>query len=182
MYLRYRIGRYLIPKSLEKQNMKMSDAAKLLEINGTITPSITKKAYKKACIKFHPDRNPAGEEMMKAINQAFEALKDFEGEVESGGLDYSELLNNALSKIINIPNINIEVCGAWVWVTGDTRPHAKALGKSGAGFFYASKKKAWYFRPDDYKSSSRGKRSLDDIRSKYGSQSVRNQFNKRLAS
>ncbi|WP_024771658.1 hypothetical protein [Aquimarina macrocephali] len=38
-----------------------------------------------------------------------------------------------------------------------------------SGFWWASKKKAWYFRPEEYRSSSRGKKSLNDIRTKYGS-------------
>jgi hypothetical protein len=36
-------------------------------------------------------------------------------------------------------------------------------------FKYASKKKSWYFRPDDWNSSSCGAYSMDDIRDKYGS-------------
>jgi len=60
--------------------------------------------------------------------------------------------------------------GAWLWVTGNTKPYSHLLNrKTGAGFTYASKKKVWYFRPDDYKSRSRGSHSLDDIRGKYGS-------------
>ena len=157
--------------------MKVSDAAKILEVSGEITQEIVKKAYRKACSKYHPDRNPAGTEMMKAVNAAYAALKNYAGHIEiesEQDQDYGEALNNALNAIIGLDGIEIEVCGAWVWVTGNTKPYKDVLGKNGAGFFFASKKKAWYFRPSDWKSSSRGNWSLDDIRNNHGSQKVRN--------
>ena len=156
--------------------MKISDAAQLLNISGELTKEIIKKAYRKASFEFHPDRNPAGLEMMKAINEAYATLKDYEGTVEASQGDYSAELNEALNKIIGLAGIEIEICGAWVWVTGDTKPHAKMLGRKegGAGFYYASKKKAWYYRPSDWKSKSRGNWSLNEIRTEHGSQSVKN--------
>ncbi len=161
--------------------MKFEDAAKILEINGNLTQEIIKKAYKKASFKYHPDKS-GSVEMMQAINQAYESLKDFEGEIDAGTLGYSDLLNEALNQIIDLPNIVIEVCGAWVWVTGDTKPHSKLLGKNGAGFWWAKKKEAWYFRPCDWKSASRGNWDLERIRGKHGSQKVKGQQQRRLAS
>jgi hypothetical protein len=39
-----------------------------------------------------------------------------------------------------------------------------------AGFRFASKKKRWYFRPENWRSSSRGQYTMEDIRYKYGSE------------
>lgn len=160
--------------------MQIQDAAKILEISGSLTKSIIKKAYRSACSKYHPDKG-GSKEMMQAVNQAYEILKDFEGEVESGDKGYAEALNEALLKIIDLPGIEIEVCGAWIWVTGNTKPHKEALGMNGAGFRWASKKKAWYYRPSDWKSVSRGNFSLDDIRDKHGSEKVKGRKQKRVA-
>ena len=155
--------------------MTIQDAIKILQLSGSVTPELVKKAYRKASSKYHPDRNPAGAEMMKAVNAAFETLKDYTGQVEEGTQeDYGDELNEALNAIIDLPGIDIEICGAWVWVTGNTRPHKDALGKNGAGFYFASKKKAWYYRPQDWKSASRGNWSLDRIREEHGSQKVKN--------
>ncbi|NRA71950.1 MAG: DnaJ domain-containing protein, partial [Gammaproteobacteria bacterium] len=145
--------------------MKIEDAAKILELTGTLTTNDIKKAYKKASFKFHPDRGGSNK-MMQVIVQAYETLKNFEGEIDAGELGYSDLLNEALNKIIDLPGIEIEICGAWIWLTGSTSQHSKILGKKegGAGFSYASKKKAWYYRPADWKSASRGSFSLDKIR------------------
>lgn len=154
--------------------MKIEDAAKILGLDGELTKDIIKKAYRVASSKYHPDKG-GSVEMMQAVNQAYEVLKDYEGVVESGDVDYGQALNDAINKIINLDGITIEVCGAWVWVSGNTKPYAGVLGRKdgGAGFFYASKKKAWYFRPEDWKSASRGSWSLDDIRDKHGSDEVK---------
>ena len=50
--------------------MKETDAAKPLGLEGEIDPEMVTKAYRRAAMQYHPDRNPAGEQMMKAINAA----------------------------------------------------------------------------------------------------------------
>lgn len=158
--------------------MKPNDAAKLLDLDGDITPETVKLAYRRACKKYHPDINPAGLEMMKSVNLAYEALKDFTGNVEQGATGYSDSLNDALNAVINLVGLNIEICGAWVWISGDTKTHKTILKES--GYKWASKKKMWYFRPEDYKSANRGTWSIDKIRDSYGSQTVRGSFNNRI--
>jgi len=149
--------------------MKQSDAAKILGLDGQITPPMVKKAFHAAAMKYHPDRNPAGLEMMKIINTAFDALKEFSGAIDAelSEQDYPEALNAAINSIIALDGLLIEICGAWVWVTGNTREHKETLKAN--GYRFAGKKKAWHFRPDNWKSASRGRVSLDSIREKYGS-------------
>ena len=153
--------------------MKQSDAAQVLGLSGQTTPDEVKRAYRQAAKKYHPDINPAGAEMMKIINEAFETLQDYEGELDNADTapeqegSYPEAVNDALNAIIALSGIEIEICGAWVWVGGNTYPHRSMLKE--AGFRFASKKKRWYFRPEDWRSTSRGQYSMEDIRSKYGS-------------
>lgn len=161
--------------------MKQEDAAKILEITGKLNKDIIKTAYRKASSKYHPDKG-GSTEMMQAVNQAYEELKDFEGDIDSGDDNYSESLNDALNAILGLSGIEIEICGAWVWVTGDTKQYKDILGKNGAGYNFAPKKKAWYYRPSDWKSLSRGSFSLDDIRGRHGSQKVNLKRNLMLAS
>ncbi|MCP4080550.1 MAG: J domain-containing protein, partial [Planctomycetaceae bacterium] len=75
--------------------------------------------------------------------------------------------NNALNSIFFLFFLIVEICGVWLWITGATRQHRQAL--KAAGFKWASKKKAWYFRPEQFRSRSRGKSTLEEIRQKYGS-------------
>lgn len=147
--------------------MNIYDAAKVLGLTGDIAPEDVKRAYREASKKYHPDINPAGEDMMKIINQAFDAIKDYAGEIKDQQTNYGEKLNDALNAIFGLSGLVIEVCGSWVWVTGNTREHKDAFKES--GFKWASKKKAWYFRPEEYRSRSKGNKSLDEIREKYGS-------------
>ena len=151
--------------------MKISDAAKILGLSGDVTTDDIKQAYRVAAMKYHPDRNPAGAEMMKIINAAFEALRDFNGDIpdnEPGTTDeYPEAVNNALNAIFGLAGLDIEICGAWVWVSGETFKYKSVLKE--AGFKFAAKKKSWYFRPQDWRSVSRGSYSMEDIRCKYGS-------------
>ena len=86
-----------------------------------------KKSYRIKCKEFHPDINPNGEEMMKAINAAYERLLDcrFPIIIKEGQeikTDFSKVLEEILVKIKHIPNIEIEVCGSWIWVSGNTKP------------------------------------------------------------
>ncbi len=149
--------------------MKISDAAKIFGISGDVTTEEIKKAYRTAAMKYHPDRNPAGAEMMKIINAAFDTLKNYSGVIptcdETITEDYPEAVNHALNAILVLDGLIIEICGAWVWVSGDTFKHKAFLKVE--GFKYASKKKSWYFRPDDWSSASRGSYTMEAIRDKY---------------
>jgi hypothetical protein len=152
--------------------MKLSDAAQILGLSGAITPETVKRAYRAAALTYHPDHNPAGADMMKLINAAYETLKDCEGNVEttaadSQGRTYPEAVNAALNAIIGLAGLDIEICGAWVWVGGNTYPHRATL--KAAGFSFAGQKKRWYFRPEDWRSAARGTTSMDAIRHRYGS-------------
>ena len=155
--------------------MHINDATKILGLTGKIDADTVKAAYRQAAKKYHPDRNPAGLEMMKMVNEARDTLLNFDGVIDQKcnecGYDYGDEINEALNKIIALSGLEIEVCGSWVWVSGDTKTHKDALKE--AGFKWARKKQMWHFRPNDYKSFSRGRFSMDEIREKHGSTRVR---------
>lgn len=151
--------------------MKISDAAHILSLSGEVTAKDVKTAYQRAAFKYHPDRNPSGHSMMQMVNEAYQVLKDFCGDLTAQGATtegagYPAALSDALNAIIGLDGLAIEICGAWVWVDGETYRHRKALKE--ADFRFAGKKKRWYFRPEDWKSSSKGSFDMDDIRERYG--------------
>ena len=114
--------------------MKTLDALNILGIKKTLelTEKEVKKAFHAACMKYHPDRNPAGNEMMKMAIQAWEALQkkgfsmNWEGINEAEIYDYGKEVNAALSKTVGLYGIEIEVCGSWVWV-GGTSYHQRGI-------------------------------------------------------
>lgn len=161
--------------------MNINDALTILSITGDYTPESIKQAYRKACSQYHPDRNPAGLEMMKLVNVAYETLKNESGTAKQPASEdlasYGEEIFKALSAIIHL-GFDVEICGAWVWLHGDTKPHRELLKES--GFRWAPKKMLWYFRPAEYKSKGRGKFSMDEIRMAHGSEKVTNKERNKL--
>mgnify|MGYP003653998408 FL=1 len=168
------------PMFIRGYKMNKYDAAKVLNLSGVTTKELVKKRFLELCKKYHPDVNPAGLEIMKLINAAYDVLKDHEGDTPfKSEVNYGEAVSDAISKIFGLAGLIIEVCGAWVWITGNTISHRAILKQS--GFKYAPKKQAWYFRPDDYKSFSRGKYNLDEIRTVYGTNKPHMQKNQLAA-
>lgn len=155
--------------------MKVQDALQVFGLSGDVDFETAKTQYRRLCAKYHPDRNPAGHTMMQVINVAWDVLRTVleQGSVQSdnaNNAEYGDNLAEAINAIIGCAGLSIEVCGAWVWVSGDTRIHKDII--KGAGFKWAMKKKMWYYRPENYRSRSRGGMSMDDIRERHGSDSV----------
>lgn len=134
-----------------------------------------KALYKKLAKENHPDLG-GDTVIMQAINNEYAfacarlaksaGLNDAEADEE---IKLSELYRAAIEKIIHLPGIVIEIVGHWIWVTGNTRPVKEEL--KAAHLFFASKKCAWYFRAEEYKTRGSNK-SLEEIRRKYGSEKV----------
>lgn len=131
-------------------------------------------AYRALLKKFHPD-NGGSEEATKEINleyeKLFQILKNRSGADQETkyNTQEDENLREVLQQIINL-NVNIEICGSWIWVSGNTYPVKESL--KTAGFKFSKNKKAWYWHAGEY--TRRGKKvSLDYIRTKYGSETVK---------
>lgn len=157
------------------------DALNVFGLKTDSTFDMIKTAYRRACMYYHPDRNPAGLEMMKIINASYNVLTDYvpsSAQIDlENDLNLGEDLNNALNAIINL-GLTIEICGSWIWVSGDTKPHKEILKET--GFKWAPKKMMWHFRPADYKSFNRGKWSMEDIREKHGSFNIKSKTSIKL--
>jgi hypothetical protein len=139
-----------------------------------------KKTYAKLAKANHPD-NGGDPEIMKAINAEFTEtwpkLKDVhenaEGQQYTAGTQTTETASefmDIIASLLHIPGISIEICGSWVWITGNTYPihdQLKAL-----HFSYSGNKHAWYFHRDEYHKKSSKKFTLEEIREKFGSEHV----------
>ncbi|HMR84767.1 MAG TPA: hypothetical protein PKE30_16595 [Niabella sp.] len=134
-----------------------------------------KKLYKKLALENHPDRG-GDTAAMQAINSEYAfvcaklakgaGLSDDEADAE---IKLSEEYRQVIEKIINLPGIVIEIVGNWIWVTGDTKPIKDTLKE--AGFYFACKKVAWYYRNEAFKTRGNGA-PLEKIRAKYGSETI----------
>lgn len=153
-----------------------------------------RKVYRDLLKKYHPD-NGGSEEITKAINseyeQLFKVLKNrHESNTSSAGTDNKKASNNKydteadaklremLQKIINFEGITIEICGSFIWVSGNTFQYKKEFKEF--GFYWASQKKQWYWKPETYVKKSHKPLSMEDIRNYYGSTEVKTERKLRL--
>ena len=71
--------------------------------------------------------------------------------------------------LLGLDGIEVELCGAWLWISGDTYKHREAL--KACGYLWSRSKQRWYWRhAEDDCRWSRGKAPMGEIRSKYGSE------------
>ncbi len=67
--------------------------------------------------------------------------------------------------------IQIELCGSWLWMTGETMKYKEQL--KALGCLWSANKKAWYYNGDSRKSKKRAHcKSMDEIRTAWGSQKI----------
>lgn len=94
--------------------------------------------------------------------------------------DFTEdkALREMLNKIIHLSDITIEICGAWLWISGNTYQYRKELKEY--GFKWASKKSQWYWHSEAFRKKGKKALSMNDIRSYYGSTEVQTEEVKRL--
>ena len=84
-------------------------------------------------------------------------------------------LDQAIEALEPLP-VNVELCGSWLWISGDTKPHKDAL--KALGCMCASKKKKWYWREAGagrawFPSST--EYNMESIRADYGSKQIKGQ-------
>ena len=135
-----------------------------------------KKVYKTLAKKLHPDVGGSEEEfkLLNAIYNDFIENKiyfsnDFKIDIE---------LEKIISLILHFENITIELVGSWVWVSGDTKEIKEKLKE--IGFKWASKKKMWFY--GEMKGRNPNEKSIDEIKAKYGSETLKTKEKKSIAS
>jgi len=137
-----------------------------------------KKQYHKLVLKYHPDRG-GSEEVMVQVNAEWDWLRkhnynihrDMEGQVYTDERQdvpdevtdkYSALIN----ALIRLDGVGIEICGSFIWLSGDTYRWKDAL--RALGFKWSRNKKMWYMSP----TKRRGRNnnwSIERIRAAHGS-------------
>ena len=138
-----------------------------------------KKAYRIAAMKHHPDRG-GDTATMQAINSEYEvrfeqlkhqhnarAAEDTSGKTRATSENAGDFIL-IVNELLKLDGIEVELCGRWLWISGDTKPHKDRL--KAIGCRWCSKKKlwSWHFEGDG-EAFSRGKRTMEQIRNKYGS-------------
>lgn len=128
----------------------------------------------------HPDIG-GDSEIMKQINSEYDIaiskLRDTTSTKKSDSqTQEAEFYKDIISKLIIHEDIEVEICGLFIWISGNTKPIKDKI--KDLGFRWARKKCQWYYKPAWYYSKNKSEWTMDDIRSKYGSTSVKNESEK----
>ena len=144
-----------------------------------------RKQYRQLMKKHHPDVGGNTEDA-KQINAEYERLfailsRQEAQEWPQGEQEYKDTTEDKAAEDKAIRAVldalagidaDVEIIGAWVWVTRNSFPYKELL--KSLNFRYASRKRAWYFHADEYHRRSKREVTLEQIREKYGSQKVNN--------
>ncbi len=155
--------------------------------SGCTTTAELKTQYRKLAFQYHPDRNPGDDTCtakMKEINALYDTLvaqaqrqerprkpDETQERADSRYAYYEQgdtLVREKIMAIVHLEGLEIEICGWWIWVGGNTREHKEVL--KAAGYRWSGQKARWYFA--GVKSHGRGTYDMDDIREAYGSERV----------
>ncbi|QKF76360.1 hypothetical protein [Arcobacter defluvii] len=126
-----------------------------------------KKIYKQLAKKLHPDVG-GSDELFKMLNSIYTNILE-NGIYFSNEFKFDLEIEKIISQILHYENILIEVVGSWVWVSGDTREIKEKLKE--LNFKWASKKKLWFY--GEMKGRNPNEKSMEDIKSKYGFETVK---------
>lgn len=141
---------------------------------GVKTLDELKARYRKLAMQYHPDRG-GDTATMQAINdqhdRLFELLKDQHNASHDAQHQTTETapeFRTILDVLLKLDGLTIELCGAWLWISGETYQHKAAL--KAAGCRWSNNKKEWYWRHEEAtRPWHRGTATMTDIRTKYGS-------------
>lgn len=135
--------------------MTFEQAINILKPSGDTAQDL-RSAYLQACKQYHPDVNPNGLELMKLINLAYEFLTKHTGKWSYKSANSKPSIIDDISEIFDkikrFNGIEAEVCGIFLWLSGETWRYKKQLKE--CGFRWSHNKFAWYWRPADYRKKS----------------------------
>lgn len=160
-----------------------------------------RKAYREAARKAHPDMGGSTEAMQK-VNADFEAAtkriertgERFEDDTRRAAQSAAEgaesttesrttaadmeAFADILQKLFGLDGLEIELCGSWLWISGNTRIWKEQLKEYGCK--WSKNKAAWYWYSGEYHKRSKRKFSMDEIREMHGSETIKSRKPGRL--
>lgn len=143
-----------------------------------------KSLYRKLALEHHPDRG-GSKDAMQAINaeytELFESLKNTHKssrpdgprtyEAQEKTAETPEDFIRIVNELFKLDHLEVELCGRWLWISGDTKKHKDRLKALGCRWSKNKQKWSWHF-PEDSAMTYKGKKpwSMDRIRLQFGSE------------
>lgn len=134
-----------------------------------------KKEYRSLAKKFHPDMNLDKDTtaIMVAISAEYEKLFAILKREDRNGFKHKESatdmsFRSIIDALVKYEEINIEIVGSWIWVSGNTYNIKDVI--KGLGFKWSSSNKKWYY--GEVSSKKKKAISWDKKVEKYGLDTV----------
>lgn len=145
-----------------------------------------KKQYRRLAMIHHPD--VGGDlETMKAINAEYDEMHEIlkaahnqQADEHHQTTETPDEFRDIVERLLRMHGLEVELCGSWLWIGGNTREHKDEL--KAAGCRWSSNKKLWYWHhAEEGRKWHKGGKTMNQIRNKYGSQTFRSGGAERLA-
>lgn len=146
-----------------------------------------KRMFKEFAKNLHPDNGGDAEEfkvMMQEYEKAFNIYKNIH--INAEGKTYTkettetpEQFAAIINKVIWMEDVKVEIIGSWVWLSGNTMMYKDEI--KSAGFWWSKSKRAWYYNSDNKGYHKKGHYSMEQLREKWGSETVENKKYEKLA-
>lgn len=143
-----------------------------------------RQEYKRLAKIHHPDCG-GDDATMAAINAEYDELaRKLPNETKDGKtyqpseeeIEAPEKFREAVAATLNMDGVTVELCGRWLWVTGNTFPNRDRL--KAAGYRFSHSKTAWYWHGAEDRAHSKKPCTMDRIRELHGSEIIKNQGGK----
>lgn len=144
-----------------------------------LTIESLRKHFKRNCKKYHSDLG-GDDKIFIAMNNEymliFEYIETYINKVTDdqlfNNLNIELSLKIVLNELIKLDNIEIEIVGSWLWVSGDTKQYKEIF--KNLHLRWSNPKKCWYYfnNIENSKKIRAFAKNLDEIRSKYTSTKV----------
>ena len=131
--------------------------------------------YRRLAKQHHPDMG-GDEKIMMQINAEYDKLSAILPEISAQGEEYKpreeareapEEYREAVIATLGMDSVEVELCGSWLWCTGNTYPYRQRF--AAAGYKWSKSKSAWYWKPENSVSRCKKHFSLEEIRAMHGS-------------
>ena len=139
-----------------------------------------KKQYRKLAMLNHPDRG-GNLDTMKAINNEHDALfevlktdQNRRADADPTGrtkhtTETPEEFRDIINALLRMGGLTVELCGRWLWISGNTLAHKDELKSNGCRWSQTKKMWSWHHAEDGAK-WHKTNYTMNRIRTKYGSQ------------
>lgn len=148
-----------------------------------------KSAYLKFALEYHPDHGGETsvfqmignlyEKFMEVLKNAWNKNADDEAETARNEGRQARVRHtyempkdfvNVVTELLKMEGVEIELCGRWLWISGNTKPFSARLKELGCK--WSPKKKMWSWHGKEEASLGFGMYNMRQIRNIYGSSRI----------